>query len=389
LDSARAKALGLRVLIDGSVLGPKEMGTQSLIVNLSTALADRQEIQYLVLAAPDPANLPEYARALGRHPKVRMIQSGNLDFPDSPFVDIIHRPFQPTGPIPWTRWRSLSKRSVITVQDLVAYRNGAYFPNFDEWDRYRDNFNRQIALCDAVVSISHDVVTSIEEELMPIDGDRVFVIENGIDARSREEAKRVPDALLRCGWAASSYLLVLGATYAHKNRDLAIRTWIRLREMGLKQKLVLVGPSVPHGSSRADEAMLMRDALASEILVLPEVSSEERNWLLSHTALLIYVTSAEGFGLVPFEAASLGAATLYVSFGPLRELIADPEAPRTYDVELLARRAYALIVDPAVSQSAINAVLKDLDRLSWQETARKSIQAYYSVLDRPSRVFES
>src|SRR5206468_2449520 len=32
LNSARAKAMGLRILIDGSVLGPKEMGTQLLIL---------------------------------------------------------------------------------------------------------------------------------------------------------------------------------------------------------------------------------------------------------------------------------------------------------------------------------------------------------------------
>lgn len=389
LDTARSKAMGLRVLIDGSVLGPKEMGTQLLILKLSTALAQRTEIQWVAVGVPDPANLPHYAQALRTNPKIRLVPSGALDFPGAPDVDIIHRPFQPTGPIPWDRWSMIAKRSLITVQDVIAYRNGAYFKDWEEWDRYRDNFNRQIAHTDGVVSISHDVVTAIREERLPIDDSRVFVVENGADARSKDEPTRIPDAFLKLGWAASPFLFVLGATYAHKNRDLAMRVWAQLRAKGFKHKLVLVGASVPNGSTRVEEALLTTPELRDNLLVLPEVGSEERNWLLRNAGLAVYLTAAEGFGQLPFEAARMDVPTLFVSFGPLRELIEDPTLPMAYDLEGLTARAEALLNDPDLARASIRGVLKNIDKLSWVETARKTVESYFNILRMPARIYRS
>ena len=140
LDLARGKAQGLRVLIDASALGRQEMGTQTLIVCLATALARNDNVNWIGLGVPDPNNVPAYARVLQETSKISILRIGNsLDWPDAPFVDIIHRPFQPTGPIPWDRWNAIAKRSIITIQDLVAYRNGAYFGSWEEWSAYREN----------------------------------------------------------------------------------------------------------------------------------------------------------------------------------------------------------------------------------------------------------
>jgi glycosyltransferase involved in cell wall biosynthesis len=385
LNSARAKAMGLRVLIDGSVLGPKEMGTQLLILKLSAALASRPEIQLVALGVPDPTALPRYARELSNLPKVQLIPAGQLDFPGAPDVDIVHRPYQPTVPIPWDRWRGVAHRTVITVQDLIAYRNGAYFQNFEEWHRYRDNFLRQVSQVDAVISISRDVLGVMQEERLPIDGSRIFVIENGADARSKDEPVRIPDAFLKRGWASNSYLFVLGATYAHKNRDLAIRVWARLRAKGFPHKLVMAGANVPFGSTRNEECVATTSELEEHLLVLPDVSSEERNWLMRNSSLAVYLTAAEGFGQVPFEAARMDVPSLFVSFGPLRELIEDPTLPVSYEIDALADRAEALLTDHLLAKSSIAAVLRNIDQLTWAETARKTVDAYFDILGQQSR----
>lgn len=386
LDSARAKAMGLRVLIDGSLLGPKEMGTQLLIQKLSTALAARPEIQFVAVGVPNPAALPKYAQELNDIPKIQLVPAGQLDFPGAPYVDIVHRPYQPTAPIPWERWHALAKRTVITVQDLIAYRNGAYFQNFEEWMRYRDNFLRQVSQVDAVISISHDVLEVIGEERLPIDRSRVFVVENGADARSKDEPTRIPDAFLKRGWASNSFLFVLGATYAHKNRDLAMRVWARLRAKGFPHKLVMAGANVPYGSNRVEESLYITPELEDHLLVLPDVSSEERNWLSRNSSLAVYLTAAEGFGQMPFEAARVDVPALYVSFGPLRELIEDPTAPSSFDIDGLVDRAEALLTDHLLAKSAIAGVQKNIDQLTWAETARKTVDAYYDILSQQSRV---
>lgn len=386
LDSARAKAMGLRILIDGSALGPKEMGTQVLTLKLSLALAAREDVQLVVVAVPDPSNIPAYAQALVRHRKIQIIASDNLNFPGAPHVDIIHRPYQPSSPIPWDRWRSLAKRSVITVQDLIAYRNASYFSDCQEWIGYRDNFARQIANADGVVSISHDVVEVIAQEHIPIDRTRLYVVENGTDARPADQAARVPDAILAKGWASSPYFFVLGATYAHKNRDLAMRVWSQLRAKGYPHKLVMAGASVPNGSLRIEECLLRSPQLDQHMLVLPDIGSEDRNWLLMNSSLVLYLTAAEGFGLVPFEAACVNVPTLFVSFGPLRELTDDPELPKDYRLAGLVGRAQDLLDDPAAARASISGVLKNADSLTWDETARKSVGCYHSTLAQPPRI---
>jgi glycosyltransferase involved in cell wall biosynthesis len=385
LNSARAKAMGLRVLIDGSVLGPKEMGTQLLILKLSAALAARPEVQFVAVGVPDPGALPPYARELSSISKVRVVPAGQIDFPGAPHVDIVHRPYQPTVAIPWDRWRGLAHRTVITVQDLIAYRNGAYFQNVEEWLHYRDNFLKQISHVDAVVSISRDVIDVIREERLPIDASRIYLVENGADARSKDEPTRIPDAFLRQGWASNSYLFVLGATYAHKNRDLAIRVWARLRERGFPHKLVLAGANVPFGASRNEESLATKPELEEHILVLPDVSSEERNWLMRNSSLAVYLTAAEGFGQVPFEAARVDVPSLFVSFGPLRELIDDPASPVSFEVEGLVDRAETLLTEHVLAKTSIAAVLKNIDHLTWAETARKTVSAYFEILEQRSR----
>ena len=82
---------------------------------------------------------------------------------------------------------------------------------------------------------------------------------------------------------------------------------------------MLAGVAVAEGSSRVLEAIELRDA--SGVVTLPDVTSEERNWLLRHASICLYPTSNEGFGLVPFEAARFGTPTVFTRVGPLAEVL--------------------------------------------------------------------
>jgi glycosyltransferase involved in cell wall biosynthesis len=119
------------------------------------------------------------------------------------------------------------------------------------------------------------------------------------------------------GFTVGSFALCLGVNYSHKNRELARAAHELVRARGFDLALVMAGASVPHGTTRVLEG---RVAPSDATYVLPEVSSAERNWLLRHASLVWYPTSAEGFGLVPFEAAAFGTPTVAVGFGPVEEL---------------------------------------------------------------------
>ena len=207
---------------------------------------------------------------------------------------------------------------------------------------------------DAVVVISEDVKVQAEMERLPIDPQRLHAIPFGTEHLTGNEPTEMPRELAARGFVEGQFILCLGTDYAHKNRDIAMAVSRGLRERGHSHALVMAGPTVPYGSSRLSEANLKlhhRETLESAVFLLPDLPSAERNWLVRHADLVLYPSSAEGFGLVPFEAARFGTPTLFTRFGPLQELAPDiPVSADDWSPETLAEAADSLLSDPALAR---------------------------------------
>lgn len=379
--AARASVGGLRVVIDGSVLGAKEMGTQVAVLALVRALADRDEIASIgvSLQVSDP---PPYAVDVLRHPKVDARYAPGNDLSVFGNVDIIHRPFHMD--FDDMDWRRSGSRIVMTLHDLIAYQVPIYHESSEEWFRYRDAMRHAASVVDGLIVISGDVGQQVSAERLAIETGRLFVVPNGVGHLTGQEHAFAPQELLERGFDGASFLLVIGADYSHKNRGRAIEVLQELRAMGHELSLVLAGAHVPYGSSRmAEEAARQQDL---PVYVVPDVSSEERNWLLRHATVVLYTTSAEGFGLVPHEAAAFGTPTVFVPFGPLGERFPDlPAAPADWSVQNLSAAADALIRDPALAQRQVDAIAGDTQRYDWANTAAAVVDVYRAVLSKPAR----
>ena len=372
---ARAKVWGLRLLIDGSCLGPLEMGTQVQAVALVGALARRPDVASVTVALSGP--VPDYAKTMLADAKVEARQATGGDLSGFTEVDVAHQPFQPEGPIDIWAWPDVAARSVVTILDLIAYRSRSYQVTGADWQGYRRRVRRTISLVDGVVAPAHDVGWQIAMEAMT-EPDRVFTVPLGADHLDGDEAESPPAGLTGDG----AFVLVLGADYTHKNRDLAIRTAGVLRDRGLALRLVLAGVGV-HGSSRIEEAAA-REATDAEVVVLGDVTSAERNWLLHHAALVLYPSSAEGFGLVPFEAARFGTPSVFVPFGPLRETFGDvPVRATDWSPSALADAAEACLRDPSLAEAQAQAITAVAARYTWDACAAGLVDVYRSVLARP------
>ncbi|MDQ6522238.1 glycosyltransferase [Nocardioides sp. LHD-245] len=383
LGTAAAKANGLRIVIDATCLGPVENGTQVQTLALIDALARRDDVNWVGAGLGGP--IPRYAEKVLSHPKVKVLATDGLRFPPkTPRADVVHRPFQP-GKVPWANWRGVGDRVVVTIQDLIAYSIGAYAAERGKWLGYRDNIRDGVAYADGVVVISHDVAEDLRQERLPIVDERLFVVENGTDHLTGDEEESFPSELAARGWVARRFLVVLGANYSHKNRDLAIRTHKLLQERHPDLGLVLAGVAVPEGSSRVLEAA---EGFGSDgIITIPDVTSEERNWLLRHAEICLYPTSAEGFGLVPFEAARFGTPTVYTRFGPLAEVLPGlPVASTSWDPAALATACDELLTSPDLAAEQVAATLKAGTTYRWEATAEHLVHAYRRLLSEPPRV---
>lgn len=376
--AARAQAIGLQVLIDGSVMGILETGTQVQLMNLVAALADRDDVHRIVVAMPGP--VPPYAAAAFASPKIEPFETPDGSIPDDARFDVVHRPFQPDRPLPWEMWRTVARRVVITVQDLIAYRIGQYHSSPEQWLAYRTNMAEAMAQADGIAVFLDDVADQIALERLPIDRSRIGPVPCGTDHLTGQEAACPPAAFLDADLAASRFLVVLGTNYAHKNRDLAVQAWKELRRRGVDRQLVVVGAHVPFGSSRHAEAQAL-GVDDDGVIALLDATSEERNWLLRHADAVIYPTSAEGFGLVPFEAARFGTPTVSVNFGPLAEVHADPPiSAASWSAADLADAVAALLEDPDATSAAIRSTLDAGTAFTWEIAAEKLVHLYRRAL---------
>jgi glycosyltransferase involved in cell wall biosynthesis len=259
---------------------------------------------------------------------------------------------------------------------------GAYHPSGEHWMAHRRTIRQTAGEVDGVVVISEDVAVQVRRERLPVEPDRLFAVGLGTDHLGWDAPESQPAAVAAAG--IGRFVLVLGADYAHKNRDLAVRAHRELRRRGLEDVgLVLVGPSVLHGSSQVTESV--GDADHDGTVRLPNVPAPERNWLLRHADLVLYPTSAEGFGLVPYEAARLGTPTVLVPVGPLRELAAAlPVTGADWSPAALADAAEALLWDPALATAQVAATLTAGRHLTWDATAARLVDIYRSLLARPA-----
>lgn len=379
VNLAKAKLAGLSVLIDGSCLGPDETGVQVATVATVEALTSHSAIARLMLAIPGE-KLPPYARRLESLDSLEVRTCADGDFSAFGPVDIIHRPNQPIDRIvPLDAWRDQAHRTVLTIHDLIKFGISSYEKPRKLVD-YRNVMRGSIGSADAIVCISADVAKSIRSQQIDAPDSRVFVVPNGTD--HNVTATPVTSA----GSVDPGFLLVLGTSYSHKNRDLAVAALSELRTRGIDKQLLLVGGDVPRSRSSLDlEDIAIEKHPDLRIVRIPAVTGEERDWLLANASAVLYPTAAEGFGLIPFEAAKFGTPTVSVAFGPLAEFLPPTSATApSWDPADIAD-AVERVLDPAVAAESVSQVLKAAADLTWQRTADQLVSAYFAVLAQPRR----
>jgi glycosyltransferase involved in cell wall biosynthesis len=378
---ARSKVLGVRILLDAPFLGPLETGAQVATVAIADALADRDDVAEVLVALPGP--VPGYARRVLAREKVRA-ELTTREYPTGlgP-VDVAHRPLQPDLDFDPARLRRSADRVAVSLLDLIAYQIGSYHETDDAWLLRRNGLARSLRAVDGVTMISNDVKAMAELERLPLESDRVFVIPYGTEHLTGNEPARPPAALQGHPAMAGEFLLCMGTNYTHKNRDLAVAVLNELVDRGRDYSLVLAGPSVPYGTSRVEETIALE--AGSPVAVLPDVTADERNWLLRHATVVVYPTSAEGFGLVPFEAARFGTPTVHVGFGPLLEVWSPPVVVDRWDAAAFASAVELLADDPDLTKAQVQAALVSARKYAWSRTAEELVVMYRTILAMPSR----
>jgi glycosyltransferase involved in cell wall biosynthesis len=360
--------------IDAAWLLGGESGAQVFVFEMIREMAQRPEVSRVVFLS-DRGGVPQSLAAV---PKVSGASWAEITTGRLARLDIVHRPYQPGSDVDYRRYRRVASCVALTVLDFIAYDNPAYHESGAAWQQYQQDFAEQVCLADQVFAISRYVGSRIDRQFAHRLVGPVRAIHLGTDHM------RAP--VNSCGTAGVSpslallerkrFLLVLGNDFEHKNRDFAVRVFREMATRGYDGMLVLAGFHLDLGSS-FDHELANAGPYASRILRTGAVSSAEKTWLLQHAAVVLYPTSSEGFGLIPFEAAALGTPTAFVRFGSLREILPAVSACTGWHVRLFADHVFNLIANPQEQLEQIRAAASPL---TWESCVDQTLETYQQML---------
>jgi glycosyltransferase involved in cell wall biosynthesis len=296
---ADAALRGIRLVIDASGLGPINMGTHTVVLESVKALTRHAAIAEVTVLVPK--NAPTAALAeIGRCGTKVLVSSGPARSWKGPLdADVVYRPSQVARVSELERLLGVARRVVIWQLDCIGYNNPAYFVDWARWAIYRRANQLAFRLADGIAFLSQSSWHASKASGLVASG-ATAVVYPGTDKERTASEPKAPTGMRE---SESGFFLCLGVSYKHKNRVVAMRIWQEARAQGWEGGLVLAGPSPPHGNSLADEDefLLAHPELRSRVWRLGVLTSGEKEWLYERAAVVLYPSTVEGFGLVPFE----------------------------------------------------------------------------------------
>ena len=379
---------GLRVLVDARNLEAQlRHGTHRLTVETIAALARHPRVSEVRVLLREPSaagQLPGVAAegARVRHMTESAVDGGN----DS--ADIAFRPYQVHGQAEdLATLKSFAKRTIVWQLDLISFSNPFYHQDWERWHELRDLTRLALGTVDGVAVLSRDVLAQGQAIGVLDDSRRTHVLSPGIDHRVSQPEPLKPASIPQ-DETFSRFVLCLGTDYLHKNRSFSLRIFAHMKRRGYRYSLIKAGSSVPFGNSRKEEQDLVSElGLAASVLDLGIVPEAERRWLVEHADVVLYPSLAEGFGLVPFEAAAAGTPCLPSRLGALEEVLPEGiETIREWDADGAARKALALIDDTDVRNRQIEELRRRSAEFSWDMFANRFFEFAVDVCrSTPSR----
>jgi GT2 family glycosyltransferase len=387
ISVASRALLGTTVTIDGRCLGQAITGTQVHTLEVIAAVHATGRVKLRVIVPPD---VGDYAEALLNQMSGLEILSSDGSDGDAAGdpSDVVHRPYQVSSKADLAYMAAIGRRIVVTQQDLIAFNNPAYFANHEAWAGHVDLTRKTLGIANRVLFFSRHAAQEASAAFL-VDDHRSEVVYLGADHQltALQPAPVRPATTTSLG--ARPFLLCLGTNFKHKNRPFALRVLRELREEhGWDGDLVFAGPHVASGSSAGEEAryMSLHPELEERVLDLPAVDEPGKAWLMANARALIYPTTYEGFGLVPYEAAAASLPCLFAVKTSLAELFPESMAALVpWDAAESAARCAPVLADGVVRAEHIAALQAAAGRLTWARTGSTLVDAYLRTADEPAR----
>ena len=381
----------MRIGLDGKILTLRAGGTGRYAINLTRAMlaeaaAHRPDIEFVVLTGPQTSRevMEEFRGRceecfLGA--KSSVIRSLTL-VPAALRrlrVDVFHGMDHVGIPLV-----GRSGKYVVTVHDVIPLILPETFT-----PRHRLVVRLALARvrrkADLVVVPSHAVKRDVVRRV-GLPENRVVVTHEGCEPRFRpvRSAAARRDVAARYG-LPPRYVLAVGTLEPRKNLTTLLEAFARLRldgEVDADLRLVLAG-----ARGWLDEpifATVRSLGLEDAVRFTGFVDDADLPAVYSGAALFVFPSLHEGFGLPLLEAMACGVPVVTSNISSMPEVAGDAAVlvdPR--DTDGLAAAIARLLRDEALRDRLREAGIARARQFSWEATARRTLDAYASVVQPP------
>jgi len=272
--------------------------------------------------------------------------------------------------------------TVVTIHDLIPLILPAYKGSI-----LVHLYTRLVSLAakhaQAIITDSHSSKRDILR-LLEIPPERVHTIPLAAEERFKTEVGTDElDRVRRKYSLPQEFTLYLGGFDQRKNMNTLFKGFRCLKErLGDRCPLVIAGrlPSqdtafFPHPRRLAEEA-----GVSDSVRFIGWVPEEEKPALYGLSALFLYPSLYEGFGLPPLEAMACGTPVIASHAASLPEVVGDggvlvdPREPAAW-----AEAMVALLTSPQRREELRAKAVEQAQKFSWRKTARETLEVYQQV----------
>jgi glycosyltransferase involved in cell wall biosynthesis len=363
----------IRVALDAHVVGRRQTGNETYVVNLAEALAARSDVRatvFLDAGTPWPSAAPVVTEALRlRTPYLRLpfelpmrARRGGAQLLHVQYVS----PPLPRLPV------------VTTIHDISFEDLPNAFPRATEL-RLKASI-RLAARRSAAVIASSSYTRERLIDRYRLRPERVHVALLGVHPRW---SPAPPDAPTPEGLTLPGrFVLAVGNVHPRKNLPRLVHAVDRARRMGADDLgLVVVGRRLWQA---ADLDRAIREVRGESWTHLPGyVPDEALRVLYSRATVVAYPSLYEGFGLPVLEAMACGAAVVASSATSIPEVAGDGAILiDPLDTDGLAAALLLVASDSATRMGLRAAALRRAADFSWDRCAAETVSAYRAALAR-------
>jgi len=327
LSLASAKVNGLHVAVDASAILGRDARARHRVIALLKALARHPGVGWLgVLAGPEMSDV-DYLLS----DKVERVEL-DLESVRRRDIDILYIPSVSASTAPWLSWRSAARRTVVAIDETIGAAGS---------DATR---------ADVIVAGHDDIVASLARSRAPFPLDRLVVAPEAF-GEDHPATAQLPTAIGERNWAADRLVVCVARNFDSPAIDAARRLVDDLAVHGRSLRLVVIGEYASRPRPR-EEVVRPDSRPVNNLLLLPELSFEERDWLFQHADLVLVAPNSS-------PSAEIASAKLVLTLGdnlstkrvltllddPVARLAEARQRPKAPPCSVSGERLYSIYMD--------------------------------------------